>query len=323
MRQRWGLRAKMTASYLLVTAAAVLVVEIVAIVVVQPLLAPGADPSRPVQLTAESYAATVIDANARLGRLPTATEIQLGDPALSLAPGQALLADDKISARIPLATTAQDEARPMSLALLLDADLRIVATSYATRYPVGARVGGPGTGVLPVSTIVDSAQIGGRTGGQTKVSNGTVLWATAPVLNVAQGLDAKGPAAEDSKDTAIEALGLVYVQVPATAGFTGPGALGRRGFWPTARDTVPARAPISVLLGSCSRSRPTPGATPAPTPSTPGPPASSPSWPVACSPARTSSRTTSARSAASPPTPARRVPTAASRAPPRCSRWRR
>ena len=47
MRRRWGLQAKMTASYVLVTAAVVVLVEVVAAAVVLPGLLSGADRVRP------------------------------------------------------------------------------------------------------------------------------------------------------------------------------------------------------------------------------------------------------------------------------------
>src|SRR5262245_20385735 len=124
MRRRWGLRAKMSASYVLVTAAAVLVVEIVALVLVQPLLDPPAtDVSAPVQATAELYATRVIDANARLGRLPKADEIQLGDTNLRLEPGETRPDPTGKAMSIPYAATDMgDDSEPMSLVLLLDDD---------------------------------------------------------------------------------------------------------------------------------------------------------------------------------------------------------
>lgn len=76
--RRWGLRGRMTASYLVVTAAAVLVVEIVVALLISPglLAAPSYEPaSRVVELTALDYAVHAVDANARLGHLPKDTEI--------------------------------------------------------------------------------------------------------------------------------------------------------------------------------------------------------------------------------------------------------
>lgn len=45
------------------------------------------------------------------------------------------------SVAIPYTTVPRDDAEPMSLALLLAPDGRIVASSYPARYQVGERVG--------------------------------------------------------------------------------------------------------------------------------------------------------------------------------------
>jgi two-component system, NarL family, sensor histidine kinase LiaS len=218
MRQRWGLRAKMSASYVLVTAAAVLVVEIVALVLVQPLLAPpDANPSLPVQATAQDYATRAVAATARLGRLPTAKEIQLGEPSLRLGPGQARPDESGKVVRIPFTGDETfEDGPPMSLALLLDTDRRIVVSSYPARYPVGAVVGAPETGVLPANVILKFGQLAESSGGQVGVPNGHVIWAMAPVLDVDKDGIVKGADKENPKPVPPPALGFVYVQVPET-----------------------------------------------------------------------------------------------------------
>jgi len=208
MRQRWGLRAKMSASYVLVTAAAVLVVELVSLILVQPLLAPGrpADRSVAVLVTAQTYATRVVDANARLGRLPTSEEIQLGETALRLDPGELRPDDNGKSVRIPFTPTELADNQPMSLALLLDPDLKILASSYPARYPVGSRVGGPGVGILPVDVITKFTRDFGPASGEVPLANGPVLWAVAPVQNVV--------ITKDVKEKPVTSLAYVYAQVP-------------------------------------------------------------------------------------------------------------
>lgn len=56
MRGRWGLQAKMTVSYVLVTAAAVVLVEVVAAGIVLPRLVSRADRATRVQLLVSDYA---------------------------------------------------------------------------------------------------------------------------------------------------------------------------------------------------------------------------------------------------------------------------
>src|SRR5262249_48457804 len=139
MKRRTGLRAKMAVSYVLVTAAAVALVEAVGVLLVVPkmLADPPGDPTLIVQLTARNYAAEVTAASARRGRLPPVDELTLGDSSLQLAPGEAQASAAGASVRIPYPTTVQDEREPMSLALLLDLSGQIVASSYPARHPVG------------------------------------------------------------------------------------------------------------------------------------------------------------------------------------------
>jgi hypothetical protein len=148
MKRRWGLQAKMTASYVLVTAAAVVLVEVAVLGIVVPRLLPRVDPATLVQLTADSYAKTAMQLGATLGRLPNARELQLGDPTLRLRPGEAQLSPNAAGVRIPYTPTPQDDAQPMSLALLLDPDRRVVASSYPARYRTGDLLDEAGFGAL-------------------------------------------------------------------------------------------------------------------------------------------------------------------------------
>src|SRR4029450_9407611 len=81
MRGRWGLQAKMTASYVLVTAAVVVLVELVAAALVLPGLVSGADRATLVQLLASDTATQVTQQSATLGRLPTASQLRLDQGA--------------------------------------------------------------------------------------------------------------------------------------------------------------------------------------------------------------------------------------------------
>jgi hypothetical protein len=90
MKRRLGLQAKMTVSYLLVTAAAVILVEVVVLGVVVPGLVSQAERPTLVPLTASGYANRATLLAARLGRLPTDGELQLGDRALRRRRGHPL-----------------------------------------------------------------------------------------------------------------------------------------------------------------------------------------------------------------------------------------
>ncbi|HEV8559189.1 MAG TPA: ATP-binding protein [Actinophytocola sp.] len=213
--KRWGLRGRMTASYLLVTAAAVLLVEIVVALLISPALEapPEAGASAVVQRTALEYATVAGNLYARLEHLPSDKEIQLGEQGPDVPAGGAQVRDNGV--RIPFISTAQDDSRPVSLALLLDPELTIVASSYPARYPVGGRVGTPGVGALPVDAILKFADGGAPADGQVKMSNGEVLMAVAPVFSftIKPGLLDKGAGKPIPRQGSI---GTVYVQAPLT-----------------------------------------------------------------------------------------------------------
>ena len=120
MRRGWGLRARMAGSYVLVTAAAVAVVEAVVLLVVVPGLLGSRQDARVLVagLTARDIATSAGELATQLGRLPDATQFPIGDPTLPAPVGTA----------------------PLSTALLADPSGRIVSSSDPARYPVGGRL---------------------------------------------------------------------------------------------------------------------------------------------------------------------------------------
>ena len=210
MRRRWGLQAKMTASYVLVTAAAVVLVEVVVAAVVLPGLLSRADRPALVQLIASDYANMVMQQSAGLGRLPTASELRLDQAALGLPPNQARKSTGVAMPDLP------QRAKLMgpSLVLLLAPDGRVVASSNPARYQVGGRLGDPGMGVLPAQVRTQPPTAWGKRDGltPTPTQSGAVLWAAAPVLDL-------GQATTPERKPLLKAdlLAVVYVQVPAGA----------------------------------------------------------------------------------------------------------
>jgi signal transduction histidine kinase len=203
----------MAASYVLVTAAAVAVVEIVVLLLVMPgMLASNsaADRSVIVFVTAKDYATRVGEAVQRLGRLPGPDELQLGEEGLRLAPGEAMATPDRSAVRIPYTPQVQDDARPMSLALLLDTDRRIVGSSYPARYPVGQRFGDAGVVDLPVDPITNLLDVGKGGSDQAKTASGIILWAAVPITRTMEPSTVK----VGGKPLSTDAIGLLYVQVP-------------------------------------------------------------------------------------------------------------
>jgi signal transduction histidine kinase len=209
MRRRWGLRAKMAGSYVLVTAAAVAVVEAVVLVLVVPGLLGGQDArTLLVTVTARDIADSAGQAAAQLGHLPDAGQFPVGEAGLRLPPGQAQATADGTGVRIPYTPTAQDGAAPMTMALLADPQGRIVSSSYPARYPPGGQIGGPGVGPLPDGSVANLRASPKGYDGQSA----EVLWAVAPVHLTPPGTD---PSGVDKNH--ITTVGLVYVQVPAAA----------------------------------------------------------------------------------------------------------
>jgi signal transduction histidine kinase len=222
MKRPMGLQAKMTASYVLVTAAAVLLVEIVVLGVVVPGLLSEADQPALVPLTATNAADRLMKQAAVSGRLPEAGQLRLGDPAARLGPGQAEAAPDGSGVVVPHIASRQDDAQPVTLALLVDPDGRVVASSYPARYPVGDRVDAPQMGALPARVRTQPPWTWSKLAGLSPAptSSGDVLWAAAPVVDLVKR---RAPEAKPALLASETLLGVVYVQVPAAARLPGAG----------------------------------------------------------------------------------------------------
>jgi signal transduction histidine kinase len=199
-------------SYVLVTAIVAVLAGAAFLLVLTPRLLSGADSGARVRTTASQDAATLTAIAARLGRLPNAAELrtQLGrlasgsadpvcDRRLRLGPGQARVAGPGVVVPCVQGTLGND--RPMSLMLLVGVNGRVVASSYPSRFPVGA-----GAAKLVAFESVGDLRLdvaAGGLGGRTP--QGGVLWAIEPVRLGGRG-GAVGPR-----------VGSVYVQVPAAA----------------------------------------------------------------------------------------------------------
>jgi signal transduction histidine kinase len=200
----------------LVTAAVVLLVEVVAAAVVLPRLVSGADRATLVQLLANATADQVTRQSATLGQLPTASQLRLDQAPLGLPPGQAREPADEPRVGIPdLPQRAKLLAPAAAVVLLLAPDGRVVASSNPARYPLGKRLGdpGPGMGALPAQVTTRPPTAWGKRDGltPTPTRTGAVLWAAAPVLDL-------GGLAKGAKPSPVsDLLGFVYVQLPATA----------------------------------------------------------------------------------------------------------
>jgi len=227
MRRRWGLRAKMAASYVLTTAAVVVIVEAVGLGVVVPKIVASTDRLAIVEDTALDYASRAAQRSASLGRLPTAQQFQLGDPSVHLGPGQAAATSDGRGLEVPYATTVQDGSGPMTVALLVGVDDRIVASSYPVRYPIGSSA----SAVVPpeVGTAYrDEIRVGkvkGVYGAKGDTPDGRVVWGMSMVLTDVPGVTDK------TVPSTASVLGMVYVQYPASVQLAPPPTGGKEDIW--------------------------------------------------------------------------------------------
>jgi signal transduction histidine kinase len=259
--RRWGLRGRMAASYVLVTAAAVLVMEIVAVVLAGALLTPAAEENPTVAFTARDLAARAGDAAVHLGRLPGSDQLPLGERGIVVPPGQTLVTPDGGKVRIPIVDTAQDDGAPMTLALLLDPDLTIVASSYPARYPPGTRAGGSGSGPLAANLAPVGREPKGMAG-RAKVAGGEVLWAAAAVYPLGFP-EPDGPKGSTEPVATDGPLGEVYVQAPVTPALLAAQSSTTRSPWQSVLPLLGvgllillAALPVGVVFGLLSTRSP-------------------------------------------------------------------
>lgn len=194
LSRRLGIRARMAGSYVLVTMAAVLVVEAIAVAVVIPSLLTQADLSSRVQVTAEEAASpkgALFVQGSGPGSVAGAAGTLLGDPTISggkpVFQGSAIDVPRLAGARSP-GVLAPAEA-------LIGLDGTVVTSSYPARFPAGA----PADSVLPGGWRNASA-------GTASLAGTQVDWAVAPIVSGAAADLPKGKGA---------VIGWVYVDAPA------------------------------------------------------------------------------------------------------------
>jgi signal transduction histidine kinase len=233
----------MTASYVLVTCAAVIVVEALAVVLVIPNANAQADLATRVVSTANQYSKEyggVLQKSAARAADPAATSKivigpsgtttvtrglsatdvvigmllsqSLGDPGLHLGPGQVQTQDQGVL--IPRVTGSLPDSAPMSMLLVLDPNGTVYGSSYEGRYQPGS----------VVAKRLPKAWNEGVSG-VTSLDGGTVAWASDVVLPPATPGDiadlttgGKGGGKGDIFPFKQQPLGFVYVQVPVPAG---------------------------------------------------------------------------------------------------------
>ena len=194
----------MTASYVLVTAAAVILVEGVAFGFIIPNLLASQDLINRVQQTAASLAQQIGLVSTATDHLALPANYILGQPGASLGPGQEQASGDGVL--VPQVRAIYPaSARPLTLALVFTSGGSIVASSYPARYPVGSSA----YAAIPNGPGYD---IGAGTKGViSPVTSGKVAWSVQPVL-----LDVIRPSASFLPGSVkkFPPVALVYVQAP-------------------------------------------------------------------------------------------------------------
>ena len=223
MKGRWGLQAKMTASYVAITAGAVLATELV--ILGAAALSPPAQLSRQdlqprVQAAAAGLAAKLAATVIRTGRLPGT---ELGTPGIPVTPGQAQ-PDSGGGVAVPQTTTPLCDLAPASFAVVVSRTGTVLATSYPACYPVGSQ-GADAEAGAPRKMLRSFGQPAGGSA-QASLPSGPVIWAAAPIMLTKPDKGAAGqgqPAPGPSPSGQGPEFGMVYLEVPAAA--PGPGGI--------------------------------------------------------------------------------------------------
>ena len=136
-QDRFGLRARMTASYVVVTAAAVILVEAIAIAFTIPSLLANQDLINRVRYTASAYGDAAAAASSTSTQLVLPSDYLVGQPGSTLGPGK--IRNQGYGLEIPqIATALPGNAAPVSMALVFSSDGQVLASSYPARYPAGS-----------------------------------------------------------------------------------------------------------------------------------------------------------------------------------------
>jgi signal transduction histidine kinase len=253
MKRRWGLQAAMTATYVAVTAVAVLLTELV---IFGMAAATSQAPLTPAQVQGLAEA-TAAGMAAKLGVTVTADgslpSTRMGLPGIPLSPGKAR-PDGSGGLTVPQTSDPVCDLASASFAAVVSRDGTVLATSYPACYPVGshgsdAQAGAPRKMLTFVRWPVPGS-------GQVPLPGGTVVWAAAPVT-FGQGPKATAAAGVSPGQGAVEpgkVFGMLYLEVPAAA----PGAQGARVppalIW-TGVIVLGAAVPVGLAFGLLSTRR--------------------------------------------------------------------
>jgi signal transduction histidine kinase len=220
-----GLQAKMTASYVVVTAAAVLLVEVVAIGLLVPSAVSASDLQARVQSTAGRIATESGNLWTKQGFAPTGPDFPNGAGVADPRPGTAE-ADDAGGIVVDRTTGGYVRGQAaVPVGLLVDRSGMVLASSYPAQFPVGSRP------QLPYDPATDF-----KNHGTASTDGGQVTWAVLPVLVSTPPVKSSNPAASAQATASPsghapvppgqQVVGSVYVQVASDASVGGTRDIG-------------------------------------------------------------------------------------------------
>ncbi len=239
-RRAWGLSGRLTASYILVTLAIVVLVEGLVLGFEVPSLVNGTQLQAQVDAAARSYGQQL--AQRYPGGVRAGTV--LGEPGQPAQPGLARPAPDGTLV-VPAITGPIDSDQAVTAVIAIAADGTVVASSAPSRYPPGRAAASE----LPdPATAMLTAGPAGRKCCAATTPYGNVLWTVWPV---GRADTSKPPASLPRR------LAYVYVQAPWSPTFISPvrawselGQLGEAGQLLSAPSALLiAIVPVGVLFG--------------------------------------------------------------------------
>jgi signal transduction histidine kinase len=198
-RRAWGLSGRLIASYILVTLAVVVLVEVLALGFQVPSLVNGAQLQEQVNATAKTYAGRYP------GGVPAGT--MLGDHGQPAHPGLVQVAADG-TLLVPAIAGPVQADRAVTAVVAVAADGTVVASSVPSEYPTGR----PAATELPVPVQWSISYGSMIKHGNLSTPHGAVLWDLAWTA----GRAAPGRAAGSKPGT------VIYVQAPWSTGFINP-----------------------------------------------------------------------------------------------------
>jgi NarL family two-component system sensor histidine kinase LiaS len=202
-RRVWGLSTRLTASYILVTLAVVVLVEALVLGSQVPQLVNGAQLQAQVDAAAKSYGQQLDQRYPR--GVPAGTV--LGDPGQRAKPGKTGPAPDGTLV-IPAITGPIKIHQAITAVVAVAADGTVVASSAPSRYPPGRAAASE----LPAPAI-NAIEAGMDKGGSVPTPYGSVVqmvWRAASAGSSKPPASGPGPVA------------YVYVQAPSSPGFISP-----------------------------------------------------------------------------------------------------